>query len=179
MICDKARVSIDGGSTTYEFASVTISPTWMTVDRLDPSAVRAGQSTISSFGPHFWILFSQPLAWESFQRLRSEFQFRGPKVGSMDEVSGAQARDGTYTHGIKSIDIVMIVEPKFDRVSIDISGDFCQTRQAIEGWPNPKPRQTFAVGITASLSRAAELFRSSSDPQTHIDRYLRYHPDGR
>lgn len=177
MICEEVRVSIDDVPDVYEFASVTISPSWLTIYRLESGAVRSGQSTISSFGPHFLILFSQPLAWNAFERLRSEFHFRGPEVGSMHEISGAQARDGTYTHGISSIDIIMIVDPKSDRVSIDISGELCQTRKAIDGWPAPKPRNNFSINVEIPLSDAAELFHSVSDPQKHIDRCLQHHPD--
>ena len=177
MICNDVEASLDDNVVMYKYASVGVSAAVLTIYRLDPPEAHNGHAIISSFGPHFRLPFSESLAWASFQRRHSEFYFQGPDIGTMDEVSGAIARDGTYSHGITSCRIAVIVEPRLDRLSIDVSGNLAEQRQAVDGWPRPKPRSKFAIGVSLLLSRSAALFRTEMNPQEHIDRYLQYHPD--
>lgn len=177
MICSNSKASIDGRAVSYDRAIITIYESCITIWRMDPPAPPPWDRKIAHEGPHFRFYFPRQLVVSSFSRRRSAFVFEGPKVGFMQELHGAPARDGTYTHEVSRFKLVIEINPKDECVSLLYEGSLAVMEQFINGWPVPRKRDRFRLEMEVKLKNAAELFGGTYNAQEGIDYHIAKNPN--
>ena len=159
LVTNEAEVCVAGRpGLTHQRTSVSISPSFLNVRRMDDDAL-GRERQLSTSGAHFSFLFSSEIAFQCFEQAESQFHFKGPYLGRMEEAFGRVAADeGTLAHAISEFRLSLAVDPAQNLFRLDIAGNLVPMRQGFDYWRLPKPLSNFSIKTSLPLHEAAALF---------------------